>query len=100
MRPLQPDRGPHGGSALRPLRPQRGGLTAPTTTGPAWGPITATPPLMEAMGMEPVDLADYERTTVTDQFYGSLFSSSGVRWLAPDHIDTHPGGWGEGDLLF
>ena len=27
--PLQPDRGPHGGSALRPLRPQRGGALLP-----------------------------------------------------------------------
>ena len=45
--------------------------------------------LMEAMGMEPVDLADYERTTVTDQFYGTIFSASGVRWVAPDRIDTY-----------
>ena len=39
--------------------------------------------------MEPVDLADYERTTVTDQFYGTIFSASGVRWVAPDRIDTY-----------
>ena len=36
-----------------------------------------------------VDLADYERTTVTDQFYGTIFSASGVRWVAPDRIDTY-----------
>ena len=39
--------------------------------------------------MEPGDLADYERTTVTDQFYGTIFSASGVRWVAPDRIDTY-----------
>ena len=50
--------------------------------------------LLQAMGMEPLDLANYTKTTVTDQFYGTLFSSSGVRWLAPDHIDTYISGEG------
>ena len=42
-----------------------------------------------AMGLEPIDLNDYQKTTVTDQFNGTLFSSSGVRWLKPDTIDAY-----------
>ena len=45
--------------------------------------------IFEALGLEPIDLNDYQKTTVTDQFNGTLFSSSGVRWLAPDQIDTY-----------
>ncbi|NBI11111.1 hypothetical protein D1641_13990 [Colidextribacter sp. OB.20] len=45
--------------------------------------------LLEAMGMETLELGDYQKNTVTDQFYGTLFSSSGVRWLPPDSIDTY-----------
>ena len=41
------------------------------------------------MGLEPISLEDYQKTTVTDQFNGTLFSSSGVRWLPPDAIDTY-----------
>ena len=45
--------------------------------------------LLEAMGMEPLRLDDYQKTTVTDQFYGTTFSTSGVRWVKPDCIDTY-----------
>lgn len=45
--------------------------------------------LLEALGLEPLDLNDYQKTTVTDQFYGTSFSTSGVRWLPPDHIDAY-----------
>ncbi|NBI66430.1 hypothetical protein D1646_06305 [Pseudoflavonifractor sp. 60] len=45
--------------------------------------------MFQAMGLEPLNLSDYQKTTVTDQFYGTLFSSSGVRWLPPDQIDTY-----------
>jgi hypothetical protein len=49
--------------------------------------------ILEAMGMEPLELDSYQKTTVTDQFYGTSFSTSGVRWLPPDSIDTYvPGG--------
>ena len=50
--------------------------------------------IFEAMGLEPIRLEDYQKTTVTDQFYGTLFSSSGVRWLPPDSIDTYVPGQG------
>lgn len=45
--------------------------------------------IFASMGLEPLELADYQKTTVTDQFNGTLFSSSGVRWLPPDSIDTY-----------
>lgn len=45
--------------------------------------------IFETMGLEPIDLNDYRKTTVTDQFNGTLFSSSGVRWLPSDSIDTY-----------
>lgn len=45
--------------------------------------------LLEALGLEPLRLEDYQKTTVTDQFYGTSFSTSGVRWLPPDHIDAY-----------
>ena len=45
--------------------------------------------LLEALDLEPLDLNDYQKTTVTDRFYGTSFSTSGVRWLPPDRIDAY-----------
>lgn len=45
--------------------------------------------LMQAMGLTPVELADDQRTTVTEEFYGTIYSTSGVRWVEPDRIDTY-----------
>lgn len=45
--------------------------------------------LMDAMGLPAVSLSDYEKTTVSEEFYGTIFSSSGVRWVAPDAIDVY-----------
>ena len=45
--------------------------------------------IFEAMSLDPLDLDDYQKTTVTDQFFGTTFSTSGVRWLPPDSIDTY-----------
>ncbi|MBE6955987.1 MAG: hypothetical protein E7450_00840 [Ruminococcaceae bacterium] len=45
--------------------------------------------LMESMGVEPVSLEDYERTVVSEEFYGTSFSTSGVRWLSADTIETY-----------
>lgn len=45
--------------------------------------------LMEALGMEAVPLSEYAKTTVSDAFYGTTFSSSGVRWVKPDSIDIY-----------
>ena len=45
--------------------------------------------LMNALGMEPVSLDSYTKQTVSDSFYGTVFSSSGVRWVEPDSIDIY-----------
>lgn len=45
--------------------------------------------LMETMGMEAVPLEQYAPTVVSDQFYGTTFSTSGVRWVAPDVITAY-----------
>ena len=45
--------------------------------------------IFQALGMEPLRLEDYQKTTVTRQFNGTSFSTSGVRWLPPDQIDTY-----------
>jgi len=39
--------------------------------------------------MAPVSLSDYEKATVSDDFYGTIFSSSGVRWVKPDVMDIY-----------
>ncbi len=45
--------------------------------------------LMEAMGLEPVALESLTPTTVTENFNGTIFSSSGVRWVEPDSIEIY-----------
>ena len=45
--------------------------------------------VMNALGMDAVSLSDYEKLTVSEDFYGTIFSSSGVRWVAPDVIDIY-----------
>ena len=47
--------------------------------------------LMETLGRadEVVPLSQYQKTTVSTEFYGTVFSSSGVRWVAPDEMDVY-----------
>jgi len=45
--------------------------------------------LMEGMGLEPVSLDEYEKTTVSDSFLGTTYSSSGAGWVKPDSIDIY-----------
>lgn len=45
--------------------------------------------LAGAMGLEPIPLSQYAKTTVSENFYGTVFSSSGVRWVLPDCIDVY-----------
>jgi len=47
--------------------------------------------LMEGLGMgdQVVPLEDLTKQTVSTEFYGTAFSSSGVRWIAPDCIDIY-----------
>lgn len=45
--------------------------------------------IAEALDLVAVPLTDYVKTTVSTNFYGTVFSSSGVRWVRPDVIDTY-----------
>ena len=45
--------------------------------------------LMNTLGLPPVSLSDYKKITVSEDFYGTIFSSSGVRWVDPDSIDIY-----------
>lgn len=48
--------------------------------------------LLEAMGLEVPALG--EKETVSEEFYGTLYSTSGVHWLEPDQIDRYVPGDG------
>ena len=50
--------------------------------------------ILDSMDLEPLNLDDYQKTTVSDSFNGTIFSSSGVRWVQPDTIDTYVSGEG------
>ena len=45
--------------------------------------------LADALGFTPVPLDTYTKTVRSQDFYGTIYSSSGVRWVAPDTIDTY-----------
>ena len=45
--------------------------------------------LAQALGYTPVPLSDYDATVRSTEFYGTVFSSSGVRWVKPDTITTY-----------
>ena len=45
--------------------------------------------LSGALGYEPAPLEQYTKTTVSTEFYGTVFSSSGVRWVEPDEMDIY-----------
>ena len=45
--------------------------------------------LMEGMGITPVPLDEYEKTTVSTEFLGTTYSSSGAGWVTPDNIDIY-----------
>lgn len=40
-----------------------------------------------SLGYEPRSLAEFEREVVSDNFYGTAYSSSGYTWVAPDSIE-------------
>lgn len=56
-----------------------------TTLGAYYGYVA----LMESMGITPVALSEYRETVVSDSFYGTTYSTSGVRWVQPDRISTY-----------
>lgn len=48
--------------------------------------------LAEAMGFDPRPLESFQRRTVTEEFYGTVYSRSGMSWVKPDSIDIYEGG--------
>ena len=44
--------------------------------------------IFAGLGLEELELGDYTPVTVSEDFNGTTFSSSGVRWLSPDLIQT------------
>ncbi len=44
--------------------------------------------LCSAMGLPAPSLSDYERRTVTEEFYGTIYSASGFSWVEPDEMET------------
>ncbi len=56
-----------------------------TSLGAYYGYVT----LADHMGFQAVPLSDYTMNTVSTDFYGTVFSSSGVRWIHPDNIDVY-----------
>lgn len=45
--------------------------------------------LAEGMGMEAKPLSDFTPTVASDEFFGTTFSTSGVRWVEPDTITLY-----------
>ncbi len=56
-----------------------------TTLGAYYG-YTA---VVEAMGMTPLPLSDYYETVVSEDFLGTVFSSSGFSWVEPETMSTY-----------
>ena len=45
--------------------------------------------VLEAAGLEPLRLSDYEKKTVSENFFGTNFSSASAWWTEPDTIETY-----------
>ena len=45
--------------------------------------------ILDAMGMEPLNLSDYATKTVSDSFQGTNYSSAGAWWTSPDSITVY-----------
>ena len=56
-----------------------------TTLGAYYG-YTA---LAEAMGFDPQPLDSFKRETVAEDFYGTVYSKSGMHWIGPDSINIY-----------
>lgn len=56
--------------------------------------------LLRAMGMEGVSVEMWEKQTVSGEFYGTLWSKSGARYISPDTIEIYVPGDGIDVLSF
>ncbi len=45
--------------------------------------------IKEAMGIRPASLEAFKPLIRSEDFYGTVYSSSGVRWVKPDRIETY-----------
>ncbi len=45
--------------------------------------------LVEGMGLEAIPLSAFTPTTASSEFYGTAFSTSGIRWMAPDTMEFY-----------
>lgn len=55
-----------------------------------WTPLGAryaADALLTAMDLEPLDESELDRETVSDSFYGTLYSKTGAFWLKPDAVE-------------
>jgi len=43
--------------------------------------------LLEHFDKEPLKETDFTPETASDAFYGTLYSQSGIHWIAPDHLE-------------
>ena len=43
--------------------------------------------IMKSMGYTPTPLSDFTVQTVSDEFYGTVYSKSGISWVLPDSIE-------------
>ena len=53
------------------------------------GAFYGTNAILNAMGLEELELSDYIPTAVSDSFLGTNFSSAGAWWTAPDTINVY-----------
>lgn len=45
--------------------------------------------ILQAMGITHTPLSSFTPKTVTDEFYGTVYSKSGISWVRPDSIDIY-----------
>lgn len=45
--------------------------------------------LVESMGITPLPLSTYNENVVSESFFGTTYSTSGVRWVKPDNISIY-----------
>ena len=45
--------------------------------------------IMKAMGYTPTPLSSFAPQTVSDEFYGTVYSKSGISWVKPDSIEIY-----------
>ena len=50
------------------------------------GAYRAYAAIMESMGIEPYSESEFTSTRVSDKFYGTTWSSSGMSWVGPDEM--------------